>query len=129
MLSPLLRAQQHFTLADQILNKLMPLTDEPKLMLQATQHLTMGAEQFKLHSLEHREPINADIIERMGALNKILEAHKDAPMAFRRREMFVIADDKFNLTLLKKDALIDHLTALRNASLGNTLAQPLRRLD
>ncbi len=129
MLSPLLRAQQHFTLADQILNKLLPLTDEPKLMLQATQHLTMGAEQLRLHALEHKEPINADVIERMGALNKILEAHKEAPMAFRRREMFVVADDRFNLTILKKDALVSHLTALRNAASGNTLAQPLRRID
>jgi hypothetical protein len=129
MLSPLLRAQHHFDLADQILNKLLPLTDEPKLMLQATTHLALAAEQLELHAVQRREPINADIIERMSALAKILEAHKNAPIEFRRREAFVLADDRFNLTVLKKDVLVDHLDALRKAALGaNGIGQPLRRM-
>jgi hypothetical protein len=61
-------------------------------------------------------------------LHRILEAHKSSPLEFRRRDALVMADDRFNLTVLKKDTLLNHLDALRAAGRG-TSDLALRRAD
>lgn len=78
-------AQEKYDLASHLLTITFPLVKDPKLFIPICQNILEG--------LIILDPENNLLVE-LSTINKL---YLKSPMAFRRKEMFIICDEKFEV--------------------------------
>ena len=102
------KALQYYKNAEHLLNVTFPLIKDPKLFLGIVENLDKALQELEANPklLQH--------------LQSILEKHKLSPIEFRKKEMFVICDDNYDLEIVTVEELklylkeIKHLLAQLN---------------
>lgn len=121
------QAKKRLHTADHILTQTYPLVKDPKLLLAVLQNLYTSLDEALSCILEHEkyykrlpayhssfpqklQVFKTRLAERLGIKNDAIQViervyakisqHKDSPVEFSRKDMFVICDKKYNMETL-----------------------------
>ena len=127
-------AVKHIKIADHMLVMTYPLVNDPKILLSVADNMKVGLNLLVSAVLHHEREkklippfhdsdegrleafsniakkynIRKEKLDLIEKVNNIMQDHKNSPMAFSRKNNFVIADEKFeNLNMLSVKELKD----------------------
>ncbi len=113
------KAFQHYKNADHLLTVTFPLIKDPKLFLGIIENILKVLEIYFDQLIETKEPsleakvrllttkniCDEDILQLALKLNSILVKHKFSPVEFRKKEMFVICNENYDLEIITVEEL------------------------
>ncbi|MBS3128187.1 hypothetical protein J4410_03510 [Candidatus Woesearchaeota archaeon] len=101
---------QHLARAEQLLRVVYPLSQNPKVLLDACKEIQKGIPFLLQLNLEMSVQQEAMINE----IQKIIEKHEQAPVEFSKDKRFVICSPEYDLTQLSSQNITHYLTELRS---------------
>tara|TARA_Y100000310_G_C20549822_1_gene747486 strand:- start:302 stop:682 length:381 start_codon:yes stop_codon:yes gene_type:complete len=91
----LIEAYDEYKKAKHLLKVTYPVTKDPKLLLGVIENIHNSMHQAIAIQKQHLQSTNSQIMATLQELKEITAAHKKSPMAFQRKDKFIICNQDY----------------------------------